>query len=384
MMEALRSLDAFPKHGEEFRVRTTHGALASLIAIVAMFYLFISEFYFYSSIDVVDRLVVNSTHSPRMKVRFDITFHHIPCDLLSLDAMDTSGQRQEEVVLSVFKRKLDATGNKADRPERHRDLGTLQHEHQLIEASRSNGDECGNCYGAQDEPNACCNTCEEVRDAYQRKGWVFHPEQIEQCHPTKVLESITSTGDEGCNFFGNVELSQLSGNFHFAPGEHLQAATRSGHMSLSDLMSFTYRTFNISHEIRTLAFGNHFPGIQNPLDHQSRSVSDGHGMYQYYVKVVPTRYKFLSKRRKDLISNQYSVTEHLRHITPGSGRGLPGVWFFYEVSPVHATFEETRQGTLEFIASVCAILGGVFTVIGVIDRAVGVVFDKIWRSELGR
>ena len=41
---------------------------------------------------------------------------------------------------------------------------------------------------------------------------------------------------------------------------------------------------------------------------------------------------------------QYSVTEHVRHVTPGSGRGLPGVFFFYEVSPLVAEFEERRQG----------------------------------------
>lgn len=49
----LRDLDAFPKLGEEFRVRTTHGAIASIVAIIAMTYLFISELSFYRRIDVV-------------------------------------------------------------------------------------------------------------------------------------------------------------------------------------------------------------------------------------------------------------------------------------------------------------------------------------------
>jgi len=62
-------------------------------------------------------------------------------------------------------------------------------------------------------------------------------------------------------------------------------------------------------------------------------------------QVVPTVYKYLDGR--EVASNQYSVTEHLRHINVGSGRGLPGVWFFYEVSPVHAVFEETRKSWLQ-------------------------------------
>ena len=41
---------------------------------------------------------------------------------------------------------------------------------------------------------------------------------------------------------------------------------------------------------------------------------------------------------------QYSVTEHMSHLSPGSGRGLPGIYFHYEVSPIHAIFEEKRGG----------------------------------------
>ena len=68
-------------------------------------------------------------------------------------------------------------------------------------------------------------------------------------------------------------------------------------------------------------------------------------------------------------TNQYSVTEHLRHVTPGSNRGLPGVFFFYEVSPLHVEIKEGyRQGWIAFFTSVCAIVGGVVTVMGMLDQ----------------
>ena len=38
--------------------------------------------------------------------------------------------------------------------------------------------ECGSCYGAK---NGCCNTCEDVRAAYEAKGWVFNAALILQC-----------------------------------------------------------------------------------------------------------------------------------------------------------------------------------------------------------
>ncbi len=105
--------------------------------------------------------------------------------------------------------------------------------------------------------------------------------------------------------------------------------------------------------------------MRSVLDGENRVLEDTHGMYQYYIKVVPTRYKFLNG--SVIESNQYSVTEYMRHLAPGSGRGLPGVYFYYEVSPIQAFVEERRAGLLRFVTGVCAILGGSYTVMGMID-----------------
>ena len=83
--------------------------------------------------------------------------------------------------------------------------------------------------------------------------------------------------------------------------------------------------------------------------------------------MVPTLYRFLNGTT--IQTNQYSVTEHLRHVNPGSGRGLPGVFFFYEVSPLHVEIrEEYHKGWVAFFTSVCAIVGGVITVMGMLDQ----------------
>ena len=37
---------------------------------------------------------------------------------------------------------------------------------------------CGSCYGAAD---GCCDTCEEVKKAYEQRGWGFEPEGVAQC-----------------------------------------------------------------------------------------------------------------------------------------------------------------------------------------------------------
>ena len=51
--------------------------------------------------------------------------------------------------------------------------------------------ECGSCYGAETEPNQCCNTCDEVRDAYRRRGWALGQDtNVKQCEHDEYLESL--------------------------------------------------------------------------------------------------------------------------------------------------------------------------------------------------
>ena len=87
------------------------------------------------------------------------------------------------------------------------------------------------------------------------------------------------------------------------------------------------------------------------------------------MKVVPTTYSPLTSLVA-LVTNQYSVTEHYRVTNPKEGQGLPGVFFFYELSPIMVQISERRMGLLHFLTQLCAILGGVFTVAGMVDRLV--------------
>jgi hypothetical protein len=105
----------------------------------------------------------------------------------------------------------------------------------------------------------------------------------------------------------------------------------------------------------------------------SKVSEKGSGLYQYYIKVVPTSYTPL--RGEPLVSCQYSVTEALRPIASESGRPssefiLPGVFFIYDLSPIKVTYTEETTSFWTFMTSLCAIIGGVFVVAGMVDAAV--------------
>lgn len=401
LTQRLRKLDAHSTVSNEFRVRTGHGAVLSSITVIVIIYLIRAELQYNLKKETISRVHVNATSPVGLQVHFDVTFPSIPCALLSIDASDPTGQPQSlhiDKTHRIYKHRLDANGDRIGRRSRFELGNTLLEEEHLIELmgdrlqdmeadkqseDANNEDEddevadeelCGSCFGAADE-DECCNTCDDVKRAYQRKGWQLDDlSLIKQCSHTK---SFKDEQGEGCNISGNIALGTGGGNLHIVPGRSLENFGHEKELSLSDFLTATFETYNVTHTIHRLRFGNQFAGQTNQLDGQTRTIEDAYGMYQYYIQVVPSSFKRIFDtfttaygRQAQKDNFQFAVTEHLRHVTPGSKRGLPGVYFFYEVSPLHVEMEEVRRGWIQFFTSVCAVVGGFFTFMSMMDKII--------------
>lgn len=102
--------------------------------------------------------------------------------------------------------------------------------------------------------------------------------------------------------------------------------------------------------------------------------TDHASMYQYFVNAIPTTY--IDNKGKVIKSYQYyfyhhyqyrvTETHHMRPLQEQSAL-IPGVYFVYDFSPLRAVIKETHLPLFELCTSLCAILGGVFTVMGMVD-----------------
>ncbi|KAL3144177.1 hypothetical protein ABBQ32_003961 [Trebouxia sp. C0010 RCD-2024] len=367
VLSKLKSLDAYPKVNEDFFTRTYSGGVITVVSSLVMLCLFISELSLWLRMNTFSELSVDTSRGEMMDINFDITFHKMPCAWTSLDAMDISGEMHLDVDHDVYKKRLQADGTPIDEGTKH----TIGPEN-LDLMSRDNIDEngtvCGSCYGAQTTAQPCCNTCDEVRSAYRKKGWAFtDPQGIEQCAQEGFSKALQEQAGEGCHMWGAISINKVAGNVHFAPGKSFQQ----GNMHVHDLVPFPDKNFDLSHTITKLTFGQGYPGQQNPLDgvfiNQTTSTASqaATGMWQYFLKVVPTMYSDV--RNNTIFSNQYSVTEHFKPADVQQGQNMPGVFFFYDLSPIKVQYREEYKSFTHFITSVCAIIGGVFTVSGLID-----------------
>jgi hypothetical protein len=386
-MRSLQRFDAFPKVNEDFFQRTLSGGVITLVATIVVAVLFVSQLRVFMAVNTDYELSVDSSRGEQMRIHLDVTFPRMPCSVVSLDVMDVSGEQELDVSHDIFKRRLDrrgkpiaagekdaVNGNKVD-PETVAARRAAEKDKEIgNETDAANDDErvapqklCGSCYGSEQTPEQCCNTCDEVREAYRLKGWAFSdPDGIEQCAKEGFSENLRLQSDEGCKIYGSLDVNKVAGNFHFAPGKSFQH----GNMHVHDLMPFRTKKFDMSHKITTLSFGEAIPGVVNPLDGVKRDMQGDAGMYQYFLKVVPTVFTKKSRGVGETSTNQFSVTDHFVSVDAEQGQHLPGVFFFYDLSPIKVNIVERRDSVFGFTTNLCAIVGGVFAVSGILDATV--------------
>jgi endoplasmic reticulum-Golgi intermediate compartment protein 3 len=127
-------------------------------------------------------------------LQLDITLPRMPCDWISLDAVDASGRVQTGIEHEVFRQRLSSRGRKVQSAEQH-EVGPRNEtipEHLHPDSQTKLPDNyCGSCYGAEETEGECCNTCDSVRVKYQKRGWVM-PEYdgVEQCKREGYQDSI--------------------------------------------------------------------------------------------------------------------------------------------------------------------------------------------------
>ncbi|KAH9617719.1 hypothetical protein KSS87_017408 [Heliosperma pusillum] len=383
IIKKLRDLDAYPKVNEDFYKRTLSGGIITILAAFIMFLLFFSELRSYLHTVKETTLLVDTSRGGTLRINFDITFPAVPCTILSLDAEDISGERHFDIRHDITKKRIDLHGNefearkdgigapKIEKPlQRHG--GRLEHNEtycviygtntlsqgimaclvfdvdlrfkvaKLPPFKREGGDLMLSppsswfmSVGHRVADDHCCNSCEDVHEAYRKKGWaVSHMDMIDQCEREGFFQKIDEEKGEGCNINGFLEVNKVAGTFHFVPGK---AFHQSG-FHFNDLIAFQKDNYNITHKINKLSFGEYFPGIVNPLDGVQWLQDSTSGMYQYFVKVVPTVYTDV--RGRTIQSNQFSVTEHLRNLDSGHYQTIPGIFFFYDLSPVKAEVDQ--------------------------------------------
>lgn len=393
----LFSFDAFAKTLDDRKIKTSTGGIITIICVLTTFILLRNEYYDYNKIVLRPELVVDRDRNNKLDINLDITFPKMPCDLLSLDVMDLTGEVEFDLLKNGFtKFRIDSNGNeieesKFDANENSNDATQL--------GVDSNGN-CGQCWGAinqhdndkkPDSEKICCNSCNSVKVAYSKANWKFYDgKDIEQCENEGYVAMINSRLNEGCRIKGTAQINRIGGNLHFAPGSSFSIGGRHVHdMSLFDKHQ---DKFSFDHQINHFSFGEdshdlesifendkHDHRTSHPLDHLINLNNDKYEMFTYYLKVVNTRFEYINGQIIE--TNEFSATQHQRPLRGGRDEdhpttvhvrgGLPGLFFYFDISPLKIINKEAYNKSFSaFILSLCSAIAGILTVGSILDRTI--------------
>ncbi|OMJ68608.1 hypothetical protein SteCoe_33890 [Stentor coeruleus] len=314
MLQKIKHADLYRKVSSDLSHQTVAGGVFSLVSYSIICLLFLSELYCYLYSPYKPTLLVESSLTNRIQVDIGITFPSIPCALLSIMYADISSEYYTKALLHKY-------------PIEN---GVILYDAHIAHTEPLTPKGCGSCYGAELYEGQCCNTCEEVMEAYTSRNWKApNPEEVDQC---KHKSSEDTFQGEGCLVNGEILTRKIPATIRFELNNFGKA-----------IMSQIPLQFNGDHTINHLGFSDP-EGIKVPGPLNGRQVQDNY-INLYYLKVNPAE---KDDERFYETSESYLGFNTLTY---------PIIALSYDIEPITTIYKPERT-FVEFIVSICAIIGG--------------------------
>ena len=172
----------------------------------------------------------------------------------------------------------------------------------------------------------------------------------------------------GCQLAGHLLLDRAPGNFH------VQA--RSPHHDLVPHMT------NVSHLVHHLSVGEPFaerlmeensiipPQVRDklkPMNGKAYVTFDLHEAHHHYIKIVTTNVEGLRRGNREFKAYQILENSQLSYYRNDV---VPEAKFMYDLSPIAVTYEWESKTWYDYVTSIMAIVGGTFTVVGMLESSI--------------
>ncbi|GMH50359.1 hypothetical protein TrRE_jg10363, partial [Triparma retinervis] len=130
-MGFLKQFDHLSSPSKDFTVKTSNGGILTILTILISLHLIYTVTLQSFTVRTLTRTFSNSTLHQPLEVEFDLSFPHINCNLIHVDAQDTTGQTQSlhlDRQHHVYKRRLNKMGVPVGGRRKHKLGGTFTEE----------------------------------------------------------------------------------------------------------------------------------------------------------------------------------------------------------------------------------------------------------------
>jgi len=194
----------------------------------------------------------------------------------------------------------------------------------------------------------------------------------------------------GCQVSGHLMVNRVPGNFHIE--------AKSVNHNLNAAMT------NLTHRVNHLSFGEPITKLAphmektpfmkkvkrvlkqvpeehkqfNPMDDKVYTTTKFHQAFHHYIKVVSTHLNMGSSRGAESFNDVNSITVYQMleqsQIVFYDEVNVPEARFSYDMSPMSVVVQKEGRKWYDYLTSLCAIIGGTFTTLGLIDATLYKVF----------
>jgi thiol-disulfide isomerase/thioredoxin len=212
------------------------------------------------------------------------------------------------------------------------------------------------------------------------QGWSSYLKLVNATVPDSAAGSLAH-GPEGCRVAGHLTVRKVPGTLklvlHSAEHDHEDHLINSTHgvaefwfgEPLSRLQQSRLTAADRA-ELASLT-SHRIEGMTFPALHAGHS-------HVHYLKVVTRVQKHVSDPH-DTISYKYTVHSN-KFAAPEAE--YPSIAFQYDLSPISIVVQQTRMPAYKFLTSSCAIIGGVFTVIGLVEGIIHHVSSSLLKKQI--
>ena len=287
-----------------------------------MFLLLINEYHNYKRTYVTTLTYVDKNRgADQIQVNIDIEFYNYPCDLLSIELRNDLGLKVQNIEGNLTKYSLDEKHEIiSQKPYTLENLGRFGHDHDHI------------------------------------------------AQPDYELLKKEINAKQGCKLKGHFFIDSVPGSFIIS--------AKAFYPTIDRLKREAMDKYNLEHVIKEFYFGESeeksffsFFGLKsnrltNTLRNKKRLNDKNQMIYQYYLKIVPSKNKYTKGNEV----NKYQYT--FNSFSDFTYNNLPALYFKYDLSPITIEYKYNKMSFLTFLINIFAILGGVFTVAGIIDAII--------------
>ncbi|GMI85285.1 PROTEIN DISULFIDE ISOMERASE 12, PDI-like 5-3, ARABIDOPSIS THALIANA PROTEIN DISULFIDE ISOMERASE 12 [Hibiscus trionum] len=472
----IKSVDFYRKLPRDLTEASLSGAGLSIIAAIAMVFLFGMELNDYLTVSATTSIVVdNSSDGDFLRIDFNISFPALSCEFASVDVSDVLGTNRLNITKTIRKFSIDPHlrptgaefhsgpvphyikhGDEVDEetvegavPLNGMSFDKLSHQYPVLVVNfyapwcywstrlKPSWEKTAKIIKERYDPEADGRIllakvdCTEEVDLCKshhiqgypsirifRKGSDLRESQGHHDHESyygdrdtetlvKTMEDLVASIPQenqklaledksnvtkrpapltgGCRLDGYVRVKKVPGN--------LIISARSGSHS------FDASKMNMSHVISHLSFGKtvspqvlsdvkrlipYLGRSHDKLDGRSfinhRDV-DANVTIEHYLQVVKTEVVTRKSSQDHRIIEQY---EYTAHSSLAQSVYIPVAKFHFELSPMQVSITEDSKSFSHFITNVCAIIGGVFTVAGILDSIFYNTVRMMKKTELGK